>query len=317
MARPKVNQETREKIREMITQEYTLVEISEELNVSLSTINRIKKEMPPKQKAAPLKNRSENIITKSEKKYIEKIEKEKLLFEDPQEGWVYHVSKTEQRRKQSGMWWSFIMYPESMPEGAVRMLQCTGAELAISPLHDKDRWEHNSPEVVDEETGEILVPEGYYYKVGDKKKAHYHGLIKFDKRIGFKEANDIIRRCTNGPYVQKCNSLRGAYEYFIHLNNPDRYQYDREEIEIYNGFVVETNAHERKVLLGEVIEFIKSEEVEYWSKIVEKYINDYEVLNVVSRNSFMIKGMIDENWRKKFPEGRTTKVRIVENKKGE
>ena len=34
--------------------------------------------------------------------------------------------------------WTFVMYPESLPENYLEILQQTGLEIAISPLHNKD-----------------------------------------------------------------------------------------------------------------------------------------------------------------------------------
>lgn len=34
--------------------------------------------------------------------------------------------------------WAFLVYPESAPENWLQILQATGLQCAISPLHDRD-----------------------------------------------------------------------------------------------------------------------------------------------------------------------------------
>ena len=43
----------------------------------------------------------------------------------------------------------------------------------------------------------------------------------------------------NQPIGIPLESVRGYYRYFTHKDNPDKYQYDEREIELYNGFNVD------------------------------------------------------------------------------
>ena len=47
-------------------------------------------------------------------------------------------------------------------------------------------------------------------------------------------------------------SVVGAYRYFIHLDNPEKYQYERDEIKVYNGFEVSLTNKEIRVAITEI-----------------------------------------------------------------
>lgn len=206
-----ISEEKKNLIRKRLIQGARIYDISKETGVSESTIKRYKKEMPyqvltDRDQEDDVKYTSESFLTKEEKRFTEKIQREMDLYEDEDEGWIYHLTKQDERYKTSGLWWSGIVYPESAPKNWIEMLRNQGFRIAISPLHDKDWWSHDSPEMVDPETGEV-IPKGARYKAGSRKKAHWHIIVVSDTRMSFRDANSIIRTCTRGPYVQKCRSL--------------------------------------------------------------------------------------------------------------
>lgn len=304
----------KEDVERRLLEGFTLEEVAEETGASRRTVARIKKELT--EKAPELaqildENKYNKNLRKSEEKYLKKIEKEKILFEDLEEGWVYHMTAEELRHKESSKWWSFIAYLESAGKDWKKRLQLLGCEAAVSPLHDKDLWDHDSDEVVDEETGEVIAERGSRYKCGERKKAHWHGILKFDKTIKYKEANEIIRGITNGPYIQKCLSLKGQFEYFSHMNNPEKYQYERSEIEKYNGFVIEPTQADRVVMIDEIGRVIADRGFLDLGEVRKHYEGQYEYINVISLKAYFFEKLTQVNFRKQFPEGRTQKVRIV------
>lgn len=339
---PKViTKEQQSRIQVMLQGQRTLDEIMGELDVSKPTILKIKKDLQEKRlPASTTESPNETKVTdlfevkntiartKSEEKFLKKLGKEAELFEDTEEGWVYSITKGDRRRRQSGYWWGAIVYPESAPEDWIKRLRATYAEIAISPLHDKDTWEHDSPETETHAKGEL-------YKKGDKKKAHWHIIVKFDVKVGYFEANELIQECTHGPCVQKITSLKGAYEYFIHLNNPERYQYERTEIQKYNGFVLEPNRRERTEMLAEVTRKIRESyrivskdgeiltdrtepesiveyEYETMSELVDAYINASEYINIITTHAYSLKTLLHENYRHNHPESDVKRIRMVD-----
>lgn len=314
-----VSEEKTKLIRKRLAQGRPIAEIAEEAGVSKSTVNRVKKKTPEavyKEENdsgdASIKIDNSTLLTKMEEKYTKKLQAALALYEDEVEGWCYHLDKADYRLRTSGCWWSAIAYPESAPEGWMERLKATGLEIAISPLHDKDKWIHDSPEMVDIETGEI-IPKGARYKVGDRKKAHWHIIVKSDKRMSYMEANNLIRNITHGPYVQKCRSLKNAYEYFLHLNHPEKYQgYDKDEIVIANNFHLEPNKYEAGVMQCEIINTIHEHGMtEVW-QLTEQYKDQPEYIAIIAAKPGIFTSLLHSLWNKRNPEGKVKRVMIVD-----
>ena len=99
--------------------------------------------------------------------------------------------------------WAFIVYPESAPKNWREILDETHMRWVESPLHDKD-----------------FNPDGTF------KKPHWHVMLSADGPITLKAVEKIIEPL-NVPAPQKVGSGRGMIRYFIHLDNPEKYQYSR------------------------------------------------------------------------------------------
>ena len=109
-------------------------------------------------------------------------------------------------------YWAIIVYPESAPLGWRDILQQTGVQCAISPLHDKDINPDNTP-----------------------KKAHYHVILCYEGPTTY---SNVLKLCEalNAPIPQPLEQLRGYYRYLIHKDNPEKYQYNEYQITTINGF---------------------------------------------------------------------------------
>lgn len=126
--------------------------------------------------------------------------------------------------------WGGVVYPESAPEDWVEHLKLKGISFAISPLHDKD-----------------INP------TGEPKKEHYHIVMCFPGPTTDKTVNDIMSEL-NQPIAIPLESVRGYYRYLTHKDNPEKAQYNEEDIKLYNGFDVSDvlNAFEVFTLLKEI-----------------------------------------------------------------
>ena len=310
-----LTEEKKKYIRKALINGMSIPEIATEMQVSQSTVKRIKKGLPAQIEKEALEtddivvDTSEK-LTKQEKRYIQKLQGAQQLYEDPEEGWCYHLKKGDQRLRTSGCWWSAIVYPESAPDHWIEKLRATGARIAISPLHDRDRWDHDSPELLVESTGEI-IPKGARYKAGDRKKAHWHVIIVFDKSASYQDANALIRSCTHGPYIQKCRSLRLAYEYFLHINAPEKYQgYDKAEIQTYNDFHLEPNKYEVGMMQCEMMKMIEDNDITEVRDFVKLIQDQPEYMTVFCGKPGAFTSYIGSRWKAKHPD-RIQKVCIV------
>src|SRR5699024_12855581 len=98
--------------------------------------------------------------------------------------------------------WSIIVSSESAPENWINILQKESVKMVVSALHDKD-----------------VNPDDTL------KKAHYHVLFMVD---GVKSYNQVksIADSVNAPIPQIVGSAKGLTRYMLHLDNPDKAQYD-------------------------------------------------------------------------------------------
>lgn len=309
MGRPsKLTDEKIALIRKRLLQDMSIKDIAIEAQVSESTVKRYKKSLPPVLDKSQIQAGDDSIkvnyttlLTKREEENSKKIKKMLMLYDDPKEGWVWHLAKGDYRLKTSGRWWRAVVYPDSAPPDWIEKLRAMGYKIAISPLHDKDWWTHDSPEMVDPVTGEV-IPKGYFYKEGDRKKAHWHVIIVVDVRVGFTEINSEIQRICHCPYIQRCTSLRGSYEYFLHINDPEKYQkYDKDEIQKYNGFQVELTKTDQIKLMQEMIAIIDKHDITEWCDCVQLFNDDFEFVQVLSTKTAYFSAYVKSRYYKANP----------------
>lgn len=138
--------------------------------------------------------------------------------------------------------WSFVAYPESVIENWRSILDEFHIEWCESPLHDKD---------INEGTGEV-------------KKPHIHILLTFDGKKSFEQIKEITDelKC---PIPQRVKSVKGLVRYFIHLDNPEKYQYNKDSIIGHGGFDYEQyfkiTATNRYDCIKQMIQFIKDNQI--------------------------------------------------------
>lgn len=126
--------------------------------------------------------------------------------------------------------WGGVVYPESAPEDWEEILKLKGVSFAVSPLHDKD-----------------INP------TGEPKKAHYHVVICYGSPTTYNNVKELFDEL-NQPMPIPLESVRGYYRYLTHKDNPEKAQYNEEDIKLYNGFDVSDvlNAFEVFTLLKEI-----------------------------------------------------------------
>ena len=144
-------------------------------------------------------------------------------------------------------YWTFIMYPQSMPKDWKEYLQETGLKIAISPLHNKDK---NADET--------------------QKKEHYHVLLCFSGPTTYARVEKITRYL-NATIPKRVMSVIGIIRYFTHKDNPEKEQYNEEDIISINGLDIK----DYDGLTQTRIQYLKKEIVRY---IRENHIYDYSVL---------------------------------------
>jgi hypothetical protein len=105
--------------------------------------------------------------------------------------------------------WIAIIYPESAPENWRDVINETRIEWVESPLHDKDI----NPEAEEDEN----------------KKAHYHIILLYPSQKSYEQVKSLTDSL-NAPIPKPCVSVKGSIRYMVHKDNPEKYQYDWNEI---------------------------------------------------------------------------------------
>ncbi|HEO1005133.1 TPA: replication protein [Streptococcus agalactiae] len=158
----------------------------------------------------------------------------------------YKYSKLKKR------YWTFVLYPESAPQNWKELLQRTGLEIAISPLHNKDK----NP------TGEI-------------KKAHYHIILCYNAPTTGNNVKSLVDNL-NQPIPLPIDSVRGLYRYLTHKDNPEKYQYNEKEIQVLNGFNIrdyaDLSSADKSAIKLELTKFIKESDIMEYSDFMDKVI---------------------------------------------
>lgn len=119
--------------------------------------------------------------------------------------------KDDTKDIKSREWWC-VVYPESAPSNWRELVQETFLEAFISPLHDKDLNADGTP-----------------------KKAHYHVVLAWPGPTTFSNAKGIIEQFKGVIQPKKIGTLRGVCRYLCHLDNPEKAQYDPNDVVCYNG----------------------------------------------------------------------------------
>lgn len=132
--------------------------------------------------------------------------------------------------------YAFIFYPESAPENWKQILDDEHICALISPLHDKDKNPDGSP-----------------------KKSHYHILLLFEGVKSEAQIKAIIAKLHGTAHFETVNSVRGYARYLLHLDNPEKYQYDRREITELGGADFDSIIHlvtDDNAMLADICNYI-------------------------------------------------------------
>lgn len=181
----------------------------------------------------------------------------------------------------SGRSWAFVVYPDSASEEWRDILQRTGLPFAISPFHDQDK----NPD-------------------GTEKKPHYHVICYYENPTTYKNVKENVCDTINATIPLKLESMRGMYRYHLHLDNPEKYQYNDWEREFFNGFdvmkVTELTRTEVQKLLREIIAFIQDNDILEYSDLINCFFenNCNELFDVASSHTVFLGKVIDSRRNK-------------------
>jgi hypothetical protein len=145
----------------------------------------------------------------------------------------YHTMAEKTRGHDRTRIWAAIVYPDSAPENWREIIDDYHLEWIESPLHDRD----TNP------------------TTGEQKKPHWHIVLCFDGPKSFEQVQEITSK-VNSALPVKCHSLKGSVRYFAHLDNPEKAQYNPQDIVPHGGIdlsdVFKPTASERYTIIGQM-----------------------------------------------------------------
>lgn len=106
---------------------------------------------------------------------------------------------SEKKSRQKSRYFTFLLYPESLPENWIDKLESLGVAIAISPLHDKDKSELEGQEF---------------------KKSHYHVIYIAKNPVTAESVRLKIKRLLGDKVINLVQiihtSVENAYLYLTH-----------------------------------------------------------------------------------------------------
>lgn len=146
-----------------------------------------------------------------------------------------------------------VVYPESAPQDWQERLNAMHIEAVVSPLHCEDC---NAD--------------------GEPKKAHYHVLVMWSS-VKTKEQAAAAFEEIGGVGVEAVASLRGMARYLCHLDNPEKAQYNPDDVIAFGGadyLSLIDLPTDKYVMLAEMMDFCDEHGIEeYW--VLCKYARRY------------------------------------------
>lgn len=149
--------------------------------------------------------------------------------------------------KDKARYFTFLLYPESIPEDWEMKLESIGVPIAISPLHDKDKSN--------------VKGEKY-------KKAHYHVIYVSKNPVTADSVRFKIKNILGEKSVAMVQivvqSLENLYLYLTHESkdaiDKNKYVYDKKHIRLLNNFDIERyitlDAEDKDEMLNDVCDLI-------------------------------------------------------------
>jgi len=127
-----------------------------------------------------------------------------------------------------------VIYPDSAPENWIQLADELHIPAFISPLHDSD-----------------------FNPTGEAKKPHHHVMLMFEGKKSPDQVRELFESF-GGVGCERVNSLRSYARYLCHLDNPDKAQYNVENVIALCGsdyFELIGLPSDKYVSVGEIMDF--------------------------------------------------------------
>lgn len=175
--------------------------------------------------------------------------------------------------KPKGRYFTFLLYPESLPEDWELQLEMLGAPMAISPIHDKDKSRVEGQEF---------------------KKAHYHVIYVAANPVTTHSVRMKIQRMLGKESIAKVQFVKykmdNMYLYLTHESKDaiakKKHKYDKKDIKELNNFdldrYVTLDVEDKDDLLNEICDVIDDHDIANFRELRRFVKNHGEEYNLPS-----------------------------------
>lgn len=176
--------------------------------------------------------------------------------------------------------WVCVIYPESMPSNYREIIQSMHVPVLLSPVHDSDM---NADET--------------------EKKKHIHMLLDFGsgQNKSFDQVCHLISPL-NGTIPIICSNRSAMIRYFVHKDNPEKHQYDINDLVSFSGFEYQQafENYTNEINIYKFIESIIFDNVIYNYAVLCKYMVSkgyiYEY-NFLRKHTLHFKALLDGQYQ--------------------
>ena len=127
---------------------------------------------------------------------------------------------------------------------------------------------------------------------GTSKEPHYHYYIKIPARKRISTLINYFKKYETTFRFEKCNNTATLLRYFIHYNEEDKTQYNKEEI--YSNFDIEeyfNPSTDNEDYLKQITILILNGEIKTYIEIVQHAL-EHNQLELVSKKAFYFKNLL-------------------------
>lgn len=192
-------------------------------------------------------------------------------------------------------YFTFIIYPESIPVDWEICLEKLGIPMAISPLHDLDKSEIPYEKLNNEEKVILGSGKNLY------KKPHYHVLYIARNPVTTESVRNKIKRALGNQsisHIEIVDSVKNIYDYLTHESSDaikkNKHKYDKKHLKFINNFDIdryvtldESQKRELKNLLIHIIYKKHLVNVIHLINFIEKNGEEYGIANMNDVNEIL------------------------------
>lgn len=151
--------------------------------------------------------------------------------------------------------WATVLYPESAKDNWLEILGEQCVPCFVSPLHNLD-----------------------VNADGEIKKEHFHILFVFDGKKSKEQVQEICD-LIGSVGLETVNSTRSYSRYLCHLDNPDKHQYNIEDVICFGGSdyisLIGTSS-DKYLAVKQMMLFCKESNIISYAELLE-YASEHEI----------------------------------------